>query len=77
MDEEICSLSDFLECFNGETLVKILTEEGNILFEGRTGDVIQINSNNYNVLKGAVDNDGSNIVITARKTDRYSYVKFI
>ncbi len=77
MDEEICSLSDFLECFNGETLVKILTEEGNILFEGRTGDVIQINSNNYNVLKGSVDNDGSNIVITVRKTDRYSYVKFI
>lgn len=77
MGEEICLLFDFIECFNEETMVKIVTEEGVLIFEGRIGDVTQIDSNKYNVLRESVNNDGSSIVIKVRKTNRYSYVKFI
>lgn len=68
MDEEDMSkLFTFLENFDTETLIKIYEESGELVFDGKIGDVPQRISNMMNVIRGTVVNCGGYLNVKVKK----------
>lgn len=67
MDEDMSKLFTFLENFDTENDVKIFGEAGNLLFEGKVGDVPQRISNMMRVIRGTVVNHGEYISLKVKK----------
>lgn len=60
-------LFSFLENFDAETLIRICSESGDLLFDGKAGDIPQRVTNMSKVIKGSVVNDGSRLIVKIKK----------
>lgn len=67
MDEDMSKLFTFLENFDTENNIKIYDESGELLFEGKMGDVPQRISNMMSVIRGTVMNNGDYITVKVKK----------
>lgn len=67
MEEEMSKLFTFLENFDTENNIKIYDESGELLYEGKMGDVPQRISNMMSVIRGTVVNKGSYLTVKVKK----------
>ncbi len=67
MEEDMSKLFTFLENFDTENSVKIIDITGEILFEGKIGDVPQRITNMMSVIRGTVINHGAFFEVTVKK----------
>ncbi len=67
MEEEMSKLFTFLENFDTENNIKIYDESGELLYEGKMGDVPQRISNKMSVIRGTVVNNGSYLTVKVKK----------
>ncbi len=67
MEEEMSKLFTFLENFDTENNIKIYDESGELLYEGKMGDVPQRISNMMSVIRGTVVNNGSYLTVKVKK----------
>ncbi len=67
MEEEMSTLFTFLENFDTENNIKIYDESGELLYEGKMGDVPQRISNMMSVIRGTVVNKGSYLTVKVKK----------
>ena len=67
MEEEMSKLFTFLENFDTENNIKIYDESGELLYEGKMGDVPQRISNMMSVIRGTVMNNGSYLSVKVKK----------
>ena len=65
--DEMSDLFSFLENFDTETYIKICGESGELIFDGKTGDVPQRVSNMMSVIRGSVVNKGDCLVFKVKK----------
>ncbi len=67
MEEDMSKLFTFLENFDTENNIKIYDESGELLFEGKMGDVPQRISNMMSVIRGTVINNGAYLTVKVKK----------
>lgn len=67
MEDEMSKLFTFLENFDTENLITILDESGNILFDGKMGDVPQRITNMMSVIRGTAVYQGSCLTVKVKK----------
>ena len=67
MDDEMSGLFTFLENFDTATIIRILDESDEQIYEGEAGDVPQRISNMLTVVKGTVINANGIIIIKVKK----------
>lgn len=67
MEEDMSKLFTFLENFDPENKIRILDEEGTILFDGVMGDVPQRTSNMMSVVRGTAIWHGDRLTVIVRK----------
>ena len=65
--DEMSDLFSFLENFDTETYIKICGESGELIFDGKTGDVPQRVSNMMSVIRGTVVNNGDCLIVKVKK----------
>lgn len=67
MDDEMSKLFTFLENFDTENYIKIYEESGELIFDGKMGDVPQRISNMMSVIRGTVVNKGDYLIVKVKK----------
>ena len=67
MEEEMSTLFTFFVIFDTENNIKIYDESGELLYEGKMGDVPQRISNMMSVIRGTVVNKGSYLTVKVKK----------
>ncbi len=67
-EEEMSKLFTFLENFDIENEIKILSEAGEVLFEGKMGDVPQRITNMMSVIRGTADYNGKCLAVKVKKS---------
>lgn len=67
MEEEMSKLFTFLENFDTENNIRIYEESGELLFEGKMGDVPQRISNMMSVIRGTVVFKDNYLIVKVRK----------
>ena len=67
MDDEMSKLFTFLENFDTENYIKIYDESGELIFDGKMGDVPQRISNMMSVIRGTVVNNRDYLTVKVKK----------
>lgn len=60
-------LFSFLENFDPDTMIMIHDESGDLMFDGKIGDVPQRVTNMSKVIKGSAINGGTHLIVKIKK----------